>query len=145
MRNLRAEMKAAPSKKLVVYLRGATEDEIRYTTENFSYLENLAGISEVKVAREGEALPPCSSKPLRKAEVLIPMKGLVDATSEIKRLEEMEKKLEGNIRSGEARLSNQAFTSKAPAKIIEGAKAQLELNRAQLEKVKSQLTELRSI
>ena len=145
VRNLRAEMKAAPSKKLVVYLRGATEDEIRYTTENFSYLENLAGISEVKVAKEGEALPPCSSKPLRKAEVLIPMKGLVDATSEIKRLEEMEKKLEGNIRSGEARLSNQAFTSKAPAKIIEGAKAQLELNRAQLEKVKSQLSELRSI
>ncbi len=145
VRNLRAEMKAAPSKKLTVYLRGASDEEIRYTTENFSLLENLAGIEEVKVVKAGDTLPPCSSKPLRKAEVLIPMKGLVDTKSEIKRLEEMEKKLEGNIRSGEARLSNEAFVSKAPAKIIEGAKAQLELNRAQLEKVKSQIAELKSI
>ena len=71
-------------------------------------------------------MPPCVSKPLGKAEVLIPMKDLVNKEAELKRLGEMAAKLEGMIKGGEAKLNNEAFVSKAPAKIIEGAKAQLE-------------------
>ena len=54
-------------------------------------------------------------------------------------------KLEGNIKSGESKLSNEAFVSKAPAKIIEGAKAQLELNKSQLAKVQAQLKEMENL
>ena len=54
-------------------------------------------------------------------------------------------KLESNIKSGESKLSNEAFVSKAPANIIEGAKAQLELNKTQLEKVLAQLKEIESL
>ena len=54
-------------------------------------------------------------------------------------------KLEGNIKSGESKLNNEAFVSKAPAKIIEGAKAQLELNKTQLAKVQAQLKEIEAL
>ena len=51
------------------------------------------------------------------------MKDLVNKEEEIKRLQGMIDKLVANIKSGESKLSNEAFVSKAPAKIIEGAKA----------------------
>ena len=145
VRNLRAEMKVGPSVKLSPMLRGASEAEENYTEKYFAYLENLANIDKVVFVKAGDNLPPCSSKPLRTAEVLIPMKDLVNKDAEIKRLTGMAKKLEGVIASSEARLKSEAFISKAPAKIIEGAKAQLELNKTQLEKVKAQIEEMKNL
>jgi len=145
VRNLRAEMKVAPSVKLAAILRGATGEEQDYTRRYFSYLENLAGLSEIRMAKAGEEQPLSSGKPLRKAEVLIQMKDLINKDDELKRLAAMQQKLEANIKSGESRLKNEAFVSKAPAKIIEGAKAQLEVNRAQLQKVLSQIEALKAL
>ncbi len=145
VRNLRAEMKVTPNTVLSPLMRGANADEQRCCTEHYSYLKDLANIEEVKFVGEGDKLPPCTGKPLREAEVLIPMASLINKDEEIKRLTGMIEKLKGNIKSGEARLSNEAFVSKAPANIIEGAKAQLELNRTQLAKVEAQLEEIKSL
>ena len=73
------------------------------------------------------------------------MTDVVNKDEEIKRLKTMIAKLEGNIKSGESKLSNEAFVSKAPAKISEGAKAQLELNKTQLAKVQAQLKEMENL
>ena len=108
-------------------------------------MENLANIEMIKFVADNESLPPCTSKPLGNAEILIPMKDLVHKEEEIKRLQGMIDKLVANIKSGESKLSNEAFVSKAPAKIIEGAKAQLELNKTQLEKVQAQLNEMKNL
>ena len=145
VRNLRAEMKVAPSVKLAPMMRGANENEIRCATDNFMFIENLANIEPVKFVNEGEELPPCVAKPLNKAEILLAMKELVNKEEEIKRLNGMIEKLEANIKSAKSKLSNEAFVSKAPAKIIEGAKAQLELNEQQLAKVQAQLEEMKNI
>ena len=145
VRNLRAEMKVAPSVKLAPMMRGANENEIRCATDNFMFIENLANIEPVKFVNEGEELPPCVAKPLNKAEILLAMKELVNKEEEIKRLNGMIEKLEANIKSAKSKLSNEAFVSKAPAKIIEGAKAQLELNEQQLAKVQAQLEEMKNL
>ena len=145
VRNLRAEMKVAPSVKLAPMMRGANENEIRCATDNFIFMENLANIEPVKFVNAEDEVPPCTAKPLGNAEILIAMKDLVNKDEEIKRLKGMIAKLEGNIKSGESKLSNEAFVSKAPANIIEGAKAQLELNKTQLEKVLAQLKEIESL
>ena len=57
----------------------------------------------------------------------------------------MLKKLETNIKGGEAKLANEAFVSKAPANIIQGAKDQLELNKTQLEKVKAAIAQIEAL
>ncbi len=145
IRNLRAEMKVAPSVTLAPMMRGCSEAEIACAENNFIFMQNLANIEKIKFIGSDEELPPCTAKPLRNAEVLIPMKDLVNKEEELKRLDGMKAKLEANIRSGESKLSNEAFVSKAPAKIIEGAKAQLELNRVQLEKVLAQINEIKSL
>ena len=138
-------MKVAPSVKLAPMMRGANDNEIRCATDNFIFMENLANIEPVKFVNADDEVPPCTAKPLGNAEILIAMKDLVNKDEEIKRLKGMIAKLEGNIKSGESKLSNEAFVSKAPANIIEGAKAQLELNKTQLEKVLAQLKEIESL
>ena len=73
VRNLRAEMKASPALTLSVMLRGASDFE-RNCVENYSnYLTLLSNIEKPSFVGS-ESLPPCVSKPLDKAEVLIPMK-----------------------------------------------------------------------
>ena len=142
VRNLRAEMKASPALTLNVMLRGAGELE-RKCVENYAnYLQLLANCDVPEFVEPGQELPPCVSKPLGSAEVLIPMKDLINKEDELKRLNDMAAKLEGLIKGGEAKLNNEAFVSKAPAKIIEGAKAQVALNKEQLAKIKAQIAEL---
>lgn len=145
VRNLRAEMKASPALTLKVMLRGAGDLEQDCVSKYSSYLTVLSNIEVPSFVAADESLPPCVSKPLGSAEVLIPMKDLINKEDELKRLNDMAAKLEGLIKGGEAKLQNEAFVSKAPAKIIEGAKAQVELNKTQLAKIKSQIEELNKL
>ena len=145
IRNLRAEMKVAPSVTLAPMMRGANENEKKCAIDNFIFMQNLANIEMIKFVEANEEIQPCTSKPIGNAEILIAMKDLINKDEEIKRLKGMIQKLEANIKSGESKLSNEAFVSKAPAKIIEGAKAQLELNKTQLEKVVAQLHEIENL
>lgn len=145
VRNLRAEMKASPALTLKVMLRGAGALEQDCVSKYSSYLTVLSNIEVPSFVAADESLPPCVSKPLGSAEVLIPMKDLINKEDELKRLNDMAAKLEGLIKGGEAKLQNEAFVSKAPAKIIEGAKAQVELNKTQLAKIKSQIEELNKL
>ena len=126
-------------------LRGANENEKKCALDNFIFMQNLANIEMIKFVEANEEIQPCTSKPIGNAEILIAMKDLINKDEEIKRLKGMIQKLEANIKSGESKLSNEAFVSKAPAKIIEGAKAQLELNKTQLEKVVAQLHEIENL
>ena len=145
IRNLRAEMKVAPSVTLAPMMRGASDAEKKCASDNFIFMQNLANIEMIKFVEANDEIQPCTSKPIGNAEILIAMKDLINKDEEIKRLKGMIQKLEANIKSGESKLSNEAFVSKAPAKIIEGAKAQLELNKTQLEKVVAQLHEIETL
>ena len=145
VRNLRAEMKASPALTLQVMLRGAGDLEKNCVENHTSYLTLLSNIEKPTFVGADDALPPCVSKPLATAEVLIPMKDLINKEEELKRLGDMAAKLENMIKGGEAKLQNEAFVSKAPANIIEGAKAQVALNKEQLAKLHAQMEELKKL
>jgi valyl-tRNA synthetase len=68
--------------------------------------------------------------------------GTVDKGAERVRLGKELANLDKVIASSEARLANEAFTSKAPANVIEGAKKQLAENQAKREELKRLLTAL---
>ncbi len=142
VRNLRAEMKVGPSVLVNVILRAASDKEIKCVQDNMLYLKALANIAEITFINADDKVEMCASKPLYTSEVLILMKDLINKDDEIKRLNDMLNKLEGAIKSCESKLNNEAFVSKAPANIIEGAKAQLNLNLTQKEKILAQLDEL---
>lgn len=68
----------------------------------------------------------------------------IDLDAEKARLKKEVIQLEKNIKSGRGKLSNEAFTSKAPAQIIEGAKKQLEENEAKLKETMDALNALKA-
>jgi valyl-tRNA synthetase len=74
-------------------------------------------------------------------EVYLPMSGLVDAEKEKARLLRQESKLQAEIEKLEKRL-NPAFVGKAPAAVVEKARAELAELVSQADKVKDSLAKL---
>ena len=126
-------------------MRGASEQEQKILQDNFYLYSTLGGITSLTFVKADEKTVPCASKPFGTCEALVPMKDLINKEDELKRLNQLAAKLQGLIKGGESKLNNQAFVSKAPAQIIEGAKAQLELNRTQLAKIEAQIKELEAL
>jgi len=60
---------------------------------------------------------------------------LVDKDKELARLNDEKKKLEGEIKRVEGKLSNEGFVAKAPQKVIDEEKAKGEKYKEMLEKV----------
>lgn len=145
IRNLRAEMKASPATSLNVMLRGITTEQEQCVTQNQNLITTLANVAQISFIKSDEEVSGVVSKPILNAEVLVEMKNLINKEDELKRLNDMLKKLEANIKGGEAKLANEAFVSKAPANIIQGAKDQLELNKTQLQKVKAAIAQIEAL
>jgi valyl-tRNA synthetase len=66
----------------------------------------------------------------------------VDVAAEKQRLQKEIEKLTQHVAATEARLANTAFTSKAPAAVLEGAKKQLADQTAKREELKRLLASL---
>ena len=118
IRNRRAEMNVPPSRKAQVYVETAFAATF---TDGAPFIERLASASEVIVGERFE-LDGAVSIVTADATIKIPMDELVDKEAERARLtkekETVQKQLDGVL----ARLSNEAFTSKAPANVVETAR-----------------------
>ena len=86
----------------------------------------------------GQAPENCPAIVSSAGTLYLETKGTVDAAAEKQRLAKELATLEKHIAGTEARLANKAFTDKAPAAVIEGAKKQLadqQAKRAELERL----------
>ena len=69
------------------------------------------------------------------AEIYIPLEELVDVAKELERMEKEKANVEAEIERANAKLSNEGFVAKAPAKVIDEVRQNLEKHRAMLEKL----------
>ncbi|MBS5335355.1 MAG: valine--tRNA ligase [Firmicutes bacterium] len=118
IRNIRAEAEAAPNKKLraVILTNQNNKDVI---TAGERYIKSLANITEVMFIDDKKQAPEeAMSAVIDGAEIYIPLEDLVDFAAEYDRLMKEKKRLEGEAKRVEGKLSNQGFVSKAPEKII---------------------------
>ena len=118
VRNRRAEMNVPPSRRAQLYVETEEGDVFRACAE---ILCKLAYASEVTTGG-GFDLPGAVTIVTTGAKLYIPMDELVDKEAERARLR---KELEGcrkQLAGVQARLANENFTSKAPEKVIEGAR-----------------------
>jgi len=138
IRNIRAEMNVAPSKKASVYVVSDNAD-IRNSFESGKvYFAALASASEVVVQADKEGIAPDAvSVVIAGATLYIPFAELVDIKQEIERLQKEQKRLEGELARVNGMLSNERFISKAPeAKIAEEKE-----KKAKYEQMMAQVTE----
>ena len=143
IRNVRAQMNVAPSRKAKVYV--ASEDAlIRDIFENGRvFFATLAYASEVAVQSDKSGIPDDAVSAVIPGAVLyIPFAELVDIDKEIERLKKEEGRLNGEIKRCEGMLGNEKFISKAPQAKIDEEKAKLEKYQQMLAQVRERLQAL---
>ena len=118
VRNIRAEMNIAPSKPLQLLIRKASPVVHRIISDNVTFIESLARLSEIVLLDEGEAGPLSVTKLVDGAELLIPMAGLINKEDELARLEKEIARIDGEIARIDNKLSNASFVDKAPAAVV---------------------------
>ena len=118
VRNRRAEMNVPPSRKAQVYVETAFASSF---THGAPFIQRLASASEVKVGERFD-LPGAVSIVTPDATLKIPMAELVDLEAERARLNKEKDAVQKQLDSAKARLNNEAFTSKAPANVVQTAR-----------------------
>ena len=143
IRNLRADMNVAPSRKALVYVVTASEDVKNIFNNSLGFFGTLAYASEVKVQADKAEIPDDAvSTVIPDAVIYIPFAELVDVDKEIERLKKEEGRLQGEIKRCNGMLNNEKFTSKAPQAKIDEEKAKLVKYTQMLEQVTERLATL---
>jgi valyl-tRNA synthetase len=116
------------------------QEEIRHNLEKMKRLIGAAEIEFLPIELPAPDGAAASVTPF--GALYLDLAGMVDKASEQARLSKEIENINKAIASSEARLANEAFTSKAPANVIEGAWKQLAENQAKREELKRLLAAL---
>ncbi|MBZ5642035.1 MAG: valine--tRNA ligase [Acidobacteriia bacterium] len=141
-RNLRAEMKLDPKKKLPVEIApasAATRATVGNSLETILRLANLSSLSFGKAPFDSTRGNVRSTKDF---ELFMAHEAGVDVSAEILRLQKEMEQLAKNIASNRQRFEDQTFRSRAPEHIVKGLEATIAERTAEFEKVKERLGQL---
>ena len=140
IRNRRAEMNVAPSKKAAVFI--VTDNKEAFNEQSAVFFTKLASASSVTVCdsygAEGAVsiiTPAC--------RIYIPLGELVDTKAELERLGKEAEKVKSEIARLEAKLSNEGFVSKAPAAVVETERKKLASYREKLTGIEDAVKKLK--
>ncbi len=137
VRNKRAEMNIPPSKKASMII---VTDKTDVFSKGIAFFEKLASAASVDVCENKSNVDENSVAVIVDgAQIFMPMGELVDAEKEIARLNDEKKKLIGEIKRVDGKLSNEGFVAKAPAHVVEEERAKGEKYKQMLEKVEESL------
>ncbi|MGX8797496.1 valine--tRNA ligase [Fusibacter sp. JL298sf-3] len=129
LRNVRAEMDVAPSKKAKCLVVASDDAVGELLSTQSEYLIALASCSEVVWVQDKAAesdLEDAVAAVVQGAELFLPLAELIDFEKELERLGKERAKLEKEVERVVKKLNNQGFISKAPEKVIEEEQAKRE-------------------
>ena len=143
IRNIRAEMNVAPSKKVQVFVV-SDKEEVRAIFEHSKvFFKTLGHASEVTVQADKAGIgEDAVSVVTSNATIYMPLAELVDIEKEVERLTKEKEKMLKEIERVEKKLANRGFVSKAPQKVIDEEKAKEEKYKATLAQVEERLAQL---
>ena len=132
IRNIRGELNLPPSLELKAIIK-TSDGTMDILNENIFYISRLAKTSDIEIGQDVKK-PENAAVSVRPAmEIFIPLKGLFDVDTEIKRLNKEIDKIEEPLFIIQKKLSNEGFINKAPKTIIQEneTKYQEYINRIQ--------------
>lgn len=141
VRNIRAEMNVAPSKRVTLLIK---DNEHRpFFEKTAMFIEKLAGASHVEFVKEKPTDVKVSTAVSDSVEVYIPLGELVDTEKEIARLTKELENTEKEILRAEGMLGNQKFVANAPKALVEKERDKLEKYRQKRDKLFEQIENLK--
>lgn len=141
IRNRRAEMNVPPSKKSTLYV---VSDKGEIFRQGEGFICRLAYADKVIICEndpEGRENMVCVVT--NDAKLYIPLEELIDFEKELARLEKEKANCLKQIAMFEGKLSNEAFVSRAPEKVVAEQREKLEKNRALLAQLEESEKRLR--
>ena len=141
IRNRRAEMNVPPSKKSTLYV---VSDKGEIFRQGEGFICRLAYADKVIICEndpEGHENMVCVVT--NDAKLYIPLEELIDFEKELARLEKEKANCLKQIAMFEGKLSNEAFVSRAPKKVVAEQREKLEKNRALLAQLEESEKRLR--
>ena len=140
VRNVKAKVGAAPSKKVTLYVKTENKKPIK---NGAVYIEKLAGVSNIEFIDDNVALnEKVVSQVITGAELFIPLGELVDIESEIKRLKSELATVESEVARANGKLSNNGFLEKAPKALVDSERAKRDKYLDMREKLIKQIKDL---
>lgn len=141
VRNIRAEMNVAPSKRVTLLIK---DNEHRpFFEKTAMFIEKLAGASHVEFVKEKPTDVKVSTAVSDSVEVYIPLGELVDTEKEIARLTKELENTEKEILRAEGMLGNQKFVANAPKALVEKERDKLGKYRQKRDKLSEQIENLK--
>lgn len=139
VRGLKSQANQATRRDAVITVVAKDPAAQKLIETNREKLAGLAGLAEVAFATDAGGRTGALTS---LGTVLLELSGTVDVAAEKVRLVKELAKLEQAVAAGEAKLGNEVFVSKAPAKILEGARSQLAEAKAKRDEIARMLASL---
>jgi valyl-tRNA synthetase len=140
IRNIKAEVGCAPSKKIKLYIKTEQKKLINNSKE---YILKLAGVEEILYITDKSELNEKTISHIENiAEIYIPLGNLVDKDKEILRLNIELERLNKEIIRANSKLVNRGFMDKAPKALIDVERDKLNKYIELKDKIEKELKEL---
>jgi len=143
VRNIRAEMKLDPKKKVEADVLVADAGLLRVAEAHRDFLVRLALLSELRLTREKLVVTGGAARSSAQFDVRIAFTAeTADVRVELERLAKEVERLEKAIASKQRQLGDETFLGRAPGRIVESLKATLEQQKIELGKLCERVKEL---
>ncbi len=143
-RNIRAEMKLDQKKKVAADFWTGGPMRRNLIRENMEPILRLASLSELRLSHDHLKPEGAAVRLAASFELSIPYGDAIDKPAEIARLRKEEARLEQGVASAQARLTDESFLGKAPAKVVDALRATLAERQLELKKIRERLRQLES-
>ncbi|SCA58428.1 Valine--tRNA ligase [Chlamydiales bacterium SCGC AB-751-O23] len=143
IRNIRGEMKIAPSVNTDIYFIGeASCENICLLKENQDLLLHLIKTKNIQFCLDEPSLDFASTAIIGSIKIMIPLPEALKE-EESKRLEKEKVKLVTNVEKLKNKLKNESFIQRAPKELVQEQKTLLENNEKELLEVEKKLIKLK--
>jgi valyl-tRNA synthetase len=137
VRNLRAELKVETRQMVSIQVHAGT-DVRRILGENRGAVERLANVNGMEFVEESLA-KAAGARSTARFDVRVVYEKKIDVAAERERLTKELARIEKQMENAERQLGNEQFLAKAPPKVVEGLKKQLEELKVVREKTRAGL------
>ena len=135
IRDLRARFHIKPSQEITIILV-AKRKEKKIIEENSHYLKSLCRLKKLEIEKNSPREKLQARTLVKGAEIILPLKEVIDLEIEKKRLNREIEKTEKEIRFVETKLKNKGFLQKAPEAVVLEEKEKQKSLSEELKKLK---------
>jgi valyl-tRNA synthetase len=134
-RNIRAEMKVDQKKKVMADFSSKDEALRTLVKHNLEPILRLATLSNVNISSDALDATGAAVRSTAEFDLRIAYGDLIDKGAEVAKIDKEVERIAKDVEQKKARLADEAFTSKAPAKVLDQFRATLSAREIELEKL----------